>query len=149
QSLDDVNSRVPRPLTQQTFRPNIVLSAAGNCNSDNGSNSCGSLAYDEETWKRIESVADDDDQQEESWSMFIASRTTRCTMPNVNLETGAMHSDGEPMRTLRTFRLPDPGKPTTVCFGMHAVPQRIGQKIRVGQTVAVSERGYHSLAEPL
>ncbi|KAJ1811979.1 hypothetical protein LPJ56_000128 [Coemansia sp. RSA 2599] len=137
QSLEDVNSRVPRLLTHRHFRPNIVLSAADS----------GCCAYDEETWKRIE--FDGDDGQHESWSMFITSRTPRCSMPNVDLDTGTMHSDGEPMRTLRTFRLPDPGKPTYVCFGMQAAPQRVGQNIRVGQAATVVERGYHSFTEPL
>ncbi|KAJ2602609.1 hypothetical protein GGF39_000640 [Coemansia sp. RSA 1721] len=140
QSLQDVNSRVPRPLTHQHFRPNIVLAAADNAADQ------GCPAYDEESWKRIEVAAD---HGQESWDMFVTSRTPRCTMPNVDLETGTMHSDGEPMRTLRTFRLSDPGKPNFVCFGMQAAPQRIGQNIRVGQTVAVVERGYHSLTEPL
>ncbi|KAI9503966.1 hypothetical protein GGI25_000848 [Coemansia spiralis] len=135
-SLCDVNKHVPRPLEHRNFRPNIVLSAV---DPD-------TLPYDEETWRRIEFS---DDCGGRYWSMFVTSRTPRCTMPNVELETGAMSADREPMESLRKFRCVDPGKPTYVCFGMQAAPQRIGQTVRVGQSVFVRERGFHSLTESL
>ncbi|KAJ1736059.1 hypothetical protein LPJ61_000202 [Coemansia biformis] len=133
-SLDDVNRRVPRALMHQHFRPNIVLAPADGCRA---------APYDEETWSRIEFHGADG-----PWSMFITSRTPRCSMPNVDPETGAASADGEPMATLRTFRRVDPAKPSFVCFGMQAAPQRVGQVIRVGQRVAVRERGQHALTEP-
>ncbi|KAJ2104379.1 hypothetical protein IW146_008654 [Coemansia sp. RSA 922] len=134
-SLDHVNQHVPLPLTHHHFRPNIVLSAT---NSD-------APPYDEETWKRIEF----DSSEDKTWSMFVTSRTPRCTMPNVDLSTGTMRSDGEPIKSLRKFRCTDPGKPTYVCFGMQATPQHAGQVIRLGQVVTVRERGFHSLTQPL
>ncbi|KAI8322529.1 hypothetical protein GQ54DRAFT_145844 [Martensiomyces pterosporus] len=135
-SLDDVNKRVPRPLTHQNFRPNIVFSPV----------SPSAAPYDEETWKRIEFEPRSDSG---AWSMLIASRTSRCTMPNVDIETGTMSADHEPQASMKTFRCTDPGKPTRICFGMQAVPQRIGQTIAVGQAVSVCERGLHSLAVSL
>ncbi|KAJ2557058.1 hypothetical protein EV175_001588 [Coemansia sp. RSA 1933] len=136
-SLDDVNRHVPRPLKQQNFRPNIVLAAAA-----------ATQAYDEETWRRIEFVADPGSVHP-SWSMLITSRTPRCTMPNVDLDTGVMAADREPLESLRKFRCVDPGQPKYPCFGMQATPQQIGHTIRVGQAVRVRERGLHSLTEPL
>ncbi|KAJ2767126.1 hypothetical protein IWQ57_004084 [Coemansia nantahalensis] len=133
-SLADVNRRVPRPLTHRHFRPNVVLAPADGC----------AEPYDEESWTRIEFG-----DPSGSWSMFVTSRTPRCSMVNVDPETGAASSDGEPMATLHTFRRVDPAKPTFVCFGMQAAPQRTGQAIRVGQRVAVRERGPHALTQPL
>ncbi|KAJ1668083.1 hypothetical protein IW140_000750 [Coemansia sp. RSA 1813] len=136
-SLDDVNRHVPRPLKQQNFRPNIVLTT----------DSPAVPPYDEETWKRIEFIAHASSSS--SWSMFITSRTPRCTMPNVDLKTGVMSTDREPLESLRKFRCVDPGQPKFSCFGMQAAPQQAGQSIYVGQTVCVRERGFHSLTEPL
>ncbi|KAJ1952404.1 hypothetical protein EC988_003575 [Linderina pennispora] len=132
-SLAHVNKNVPRPLSQANFRPNIVLD-----------NSAGA-AYDEESWTLIEFSS----ESGESWQMCVASRTPRCTMPNVDLATGAMSKDREPMKSLRKFRCSDPGKPSQVCFGMQAAPTTVGQTIHVGQAVAVRERGEHSLTQPL
>ncbi|KAJ2822116.1 hypothetical protein IWW50_004349 [Coemansia erecta] len=129
-SLADVNKHVPRTLSHLHFRPNIVLASPS------------AAPYVEETWKRVE-IGD------ERWSLFITSRTPRCSMPNVDLESGTMAEDKEPMASLRTFRCVDPGKPSFVCFGMQAAPQRIGHAISVGDTVSVSEYGEHSLTEPL
>ncbi|KAJ2852474.1 hypothetical protein GGI22_005177 [Coemansia erecta] len=134
-SLDEVNRHVPRPLRQQNFRPNIVLTAASRT----------ARAYDEETWKRIEFAG----SAQPPWSMLITSRTPRCTMPNVDLDTGAMSADREPLESLRRFRCVDPGQPQVPCFGMQAAPQQVGQRICVGQAVYVRERGFHSLTEPL
>ncbi|KAJ2084331.1 hypothetical protein H4R24_000124 [Coemansia sp. RSA 988] len=132
-SLNEINRHVPRKLSPANFRPNIVLSAVDSA----------ALPYDEETWKRIEF------EDKQHWSMFVISRTPRCTVPNVDLETGQMCSDGEPMASLRKFRCVDPGNPKFVCFGMQAVPSNIDQIVCVGQSVAVCERGSHSLTEPL
>ncbi|KAJ1743489.1 hypothetical protein LPJ79_000063 [Coemansia sp. RSA 1821] len=129
-SLDDVNSHVPRPLSQQHFRPNIVL------RSPQGK------PYAEEEWTRVEVGP-------KRWSLFFTSRTPRCSMPNVDLETGQMSEDKEPMATMRTFRCVDPGKPSFVCFGMQAAPQTAGNFIKVGDSISVCERGFHSLTEPL
>ncbi|KAJ1926077.1 hypothetical protein FBU59_007347, partial [Linderina macrospora] len=132
-SLEHVNKRVPRPLAHDNFRPNIVL------DSPDGP------AYDEEAWKVIEV----NPGSENVWQMCVASRTPRCTMPNVDLATGTMNKDREPMTSLRKFRCTDPGKPSNVCFGMQAAPTTVGQTISVGETVAVRERGEHSLLQPL
>ncbi|KAJ2808269.1 hypothetical protein H4R20_000952 [Coemansia guatemalensis] len=132
-SLNEINRHVPRKLSPANFRPNIVLSAADTA----------AQPYDEEEWTRIEF------EDTQRWSMFVISRTPRCTVPNVDLETGQMSTDGEPMASLRKFRCVDPGNPKFVCFGMQAVPSNIGQIVCVGQSLTVRERGTHSLTEPL
>ncbi|KAJ1759898.1 hypothetical protein LPJ58_002028 [Coemansia sp. RSA 1591] len=129
-SLADVNSRVPSKLTHTHFRPNIVLSHPH------------ALPYEEERWTRIEIGRD-------AWSLFITSRTPRCSMPNVDLEVGKMREDKEPMTSMRTFRCVDPGSPSFVCFGMQAAPQITGHTVWVGDSVVVREYGEHSLTEPL
>ncbi|KAJ2500594.1 hypothetical protein GGH96_002637 [Coemansia sp. RSA 1972] len=129
-SLADVNSRVPHKLSHTHFRPNIVLSHPH------------ALPYEEERWTRVEIGQD-------RWSLFITSRTPRCSMPNVDLEVGAMREDKEPMTSMRTFRCVDPGKPSFVCFGMQAAPERTGHTVCVGDPVVVREYGEHSLTEPL
>ncbi|KAJ2781154.1 hypothetical protein GGI15_003296 [Coemansia interrupta] len=131
-SLAHLNGRLDRPLSQLNFRPNIVLDSATG------------KAYDEETWRALEVTG-----KEDSWRLLVASRTPRCSMPNVDLETGRMHEDGEPMATMRTFRCVDPGKPTFVCFGMQAAPQHPGPTIRLGDLARVVARGHHELTEPL
>ncbi|KAJ2162579.1 hypothetical protein GGF46_000582 [Coemansia sp. RSA 552] len=132
-SLQDVNQHVPRPLTHQHFRPNIVLAPVHPA-----------MPYDEETWKRLEFVGSGP-----AWSMFVTSRTPRCTMPNVDLASGEMQADGEPLKSLRRFRCVDPGQPKFPCFGMQAAPQRTRETVHLGQRVVVRERGLHSLTEPL
>ncbi|KAJ1724853.1 hypothetical protein LPJ53_000921 [Coemansia erecta] len=141
-SLRHVNARLARPLEHLNFRPNIVL------DSETGQ------AYDEESWKAVEFTGHEHQGQQrqrrqESWRLLVASRTPRCSMPNVDLATGQMHKDGEPMATLRTFRCVDPGKPTFVCFGMQAAPQHSGPTIRIGDLAWVVARGHHELTEPL
>ncbi|KAJ2725189.1 hypothetical protein GGI07_001451 [Coemansia sp. Benny D115] len=136
ESLEDVNCHVPRPLTDLNFRPNLVLRSRNRK----------APAYDEESWKTLwfsDSGADG------GWTMFVTSRTPRCTMPNVDLAVGKMSEDRQPMASLNTFRRTDPGKPNYACFGMQAAPQRIGQTIALGQSVHVRERGLHALTEPL
>ncbi|KAJ2476877.1 hypothetical protein IWW56_004671 [Coemansia sp. RSA 2131] len=129
-SLSDVNLRVPHKLSHTHFRPNIVLTHPH------------AAPYEEERWTRVEIGRD-------CWSLFITSRTPRCSMPNVDLAVGAMREDKEPMTSMRTFRCVDPGKPSFVCFGMQAAPQRVGHTVCVGDPVVVREYGEHSLTEPL
>ncbi|KAJ2611837.1 hypothetical protein H4S08_002977 [Coemansia sp. RSA 1365] len=132
-SLDEINRHVPHKLSFANFRPNIVLSATDST----------ALPYEEEEWSRIEF------EDINYWSMYVISRTPRCTVPNVDPKTGQMSTDGEPMASMRKFRCVDPGNPKAVCFGMQAVPSNIGQSICVGQSVTVCDRGSHSLTEPL
>ncbi|KAJ1842978.1 hypothetical protein LPJ73_005630 [Coemansia sp. RSA 2703] len=130
-SLRHVNERMQRSLEHANFRPNIVL------DSDTGE------AYDEETWKTVEISGQD------TWQLLVASRTPRCSMPGVDLSSGEMYGDSEPLKTMRTFRCVDPGKPTFVCFGMQAAAQHAGPTIRVGDVARVVTRGFHELTEPL
>ncbi|KAJ2516896.1 hypothetical protein H4217_004299 [Coemansia sp. RSA 1939] len=138
-SLNDVNKHLTRPLTHKTFRPNIVLTT----------DSPIVPPYDEETWRRIEFIGDNTSNADMNWSMFITSRTPRCSMLNVDMDTGTMVPDREPYVSLLEFRCVDAGQPKFSCFGMQATPQTVGQNIRVGQEMYVRERGVHLLTEPL
>ncbi|KAJ1960283.1 hypothetical protein GGI12_003887 [Dipsacomyces acuminosporus] len=124
-SLEDVNRRVPRPLSHLNFRPNIRIEFEPATTGASGS------------------------KDGKSWSMLVVARTPRCTMPNNDPETGTMSADREPHVSMKTFRCVDPGKPTAICFGMQAISQVVGQTISVGQRVSVRERGFHAMTKAL
>ena len=97
ESLNDLNSRLPKPLPMNRFRPNLVVSGAG--------------PFAEDTWKRIrigEVVFD------------VAKPCARCSIPTIDQST-AERGD-EPLRTLASFRKFD-GK---VWFGQNLIPRSPG-----------------------
>lgn len=126
-SLQDVSQRAPRPLAHANFRPNLVLASADG------------RPYEEDSWKQLEVRS-----SEGSWRMHVVSRTPRCTIPNIDPGTGAVCGDGEPLRTLKTYRCVDPAKPAYACFGMQAVPDQSSAVLRLHQPVQVISRGSHS-----
>ncbi len=107
------------PLGARNFRPNIVIT--------------GGEAYAEDSWKRTRIG---------SFEYYVACRTVRCLLPNVNPATGVRHSS-EPNRTLKKFRRIDEGDPTNACLGMQMVPALEGSKIKVGDEITVLETGEH------
>ncbi len=114
-SLADLNARLPKPLTMERFRPNIVLE--------------GLQAYDED---RI------DELQIGAVRLKLVKPCTRCRIPSIDPETAL--SDGEePLRTLHTYRYD--AALQGVCFGQNAIIlQGAGSVLESGQTVQVSWR---------
>lgn len=107
-------------LSALQFRPNILIT--------------GPAAYHEDNWKKIK-IGD--------FEYFVCCRTSRCTLPNVNQETGIKHKS-EPNQTLRATRAIDPGAAPAACLGMQLVPAlEEGGTIRVGDTIEVLEVGEH------
>jgi len=104
-SLDDLNQRMPGPITMERFRPNIVVA--------------GARPWEEDEWRsvRVDGVLFDPRKP-----------CARCAVPTVDPETGIKGQ--EPSRTLATFRTRD-GK---VLFGVNAVARTEGE-LHVGDEV--------------
>ena len=107
------------PIGARNFRPNIVIT--------------GGSAYTEDTWKRIRIGG---------YEYYVACRTVRCLLPNVNPATGVQHAS-EPNRTLKSMRKVDPGDTKNACLGMQMVPAKEYSEMRVGETITVLETGEH------
>lgn len=121
-SVHDVAKKMekgaPR-LGARNFRPNIVIT--------------GGDAYTEDSWKKIK--IDD-------YEYYVACRTVRCLLPNVNPATGVRHGS-EPNRTLKSFRRIDEGDPKNACLGMQMVPAAEDSKVKVGDVIKILETGEH------
>ena len=107
------------PIGARNFRPNIVIT--------------GGDAYAEDFWKRIR-IGD--------YEYYVACRTVRCLLPNVNPATGIRHRS-EPNRTLKEFRRIDQGDPHNACLGMQMVPALEQSRIQIGDEITVLETGDH------
>ena len=108
-SLDDLNTRLQRPVTIRHFRPNLVVTA--------------DAAYAEDGWSRIE-VGEA--------AFDVAWPCSRCILTTVDPETGERAEDGEPMATLKTYRQRD----RSVYLGQNLLPRRLGRIAR-GDSVGI------------
>lgn len=108
-SLDDLNQRLPKPVSMDVFRPNLVVDAAE--------------AFIEDGWRQIrigEVIFD------------MVKRCSRCSLTTVDQDTGEMNASQEPLKTLATYRKGEGG----VYFGVNLIP-RNGGSIRVGDRLEV------------
>lgn len=107
-SLDDLNTRLERPVSMKNFRPNIVVSGCG--------------AYAEDQWKNLKIGT------LEFKSLW---QCQRCVFTTIDPVSKQRHPQQEPLRTLSKYRKhPDGG----VAFGMHFLPSECGI-VRVGDRV--------------
>ncbi|KAI9045966.1 uncharacterized protein KD926_005910 [Aspergillus affinis] len=159
-SVHSVSGLLPpenQPLNALRFRANIWIS--------------GSVAYDEETWKRYRiipkreaSSTQPDTYADVSPTLSVVCRTSRCTMPSVNPDTGIFDTDvppagrkrgkPQPSTTLVAHRTVESGNASALGYlGMHCVPEDSGLKeaekqgrglvVSVGDEIEVLERGEH------
>ncbi|KAH8691532.1 hypothetical protein BGW36DRAFT_388489 [Talaromyces proteolyticus] len=156
-SVQDVARRcvhaIPR-LSARRFRANIIVS--------------GIQAYAEDEWKRILLLPAEPEPEPEpelfhaanpntegndhqsrtngdrkNVEIYTCCRTVRCKLPNVDPDTGYRHPR-EPEKTLKGYRCIDKGGGDKLaCLGMQCVPAVENFEIRVGDTIAVLERGEH------
>ncbi len=107
-SLADLNSRLPKALPMERFRPNVVIDGVG--------------AYDED---RIHELATGE------VTLRIVKPCTRCSITTTDQDAGAV--DGvEPLATLKQYRFDR--ELGGVCFGQNAIITRgVGASLRVGQ----------------
>ena len=110
-SLAELNRRLERPLPMIRFRPNLVATAE--------------RAFAEDGWRRIRVGEAELDVE---WAC------TRCIVTTIDTVTGEKELEGEPIRTLKSFR----GSSEGVMFGQNLIPRRLGT-VRVGDSIEVLE----------
>lgn len=116
-SLEDLNSKLEKPIPMNRFRPNLVVN-----NTE---------AFAEDKWKKIkigESV------------FHLVKPCARCVMTTIDQETGT--PDGkEPLKTLATYRLVKRGGKSKINFGQNLIAENPGAKIKLGDEVEILETG--------
>ncbi|KIY03661.1 uncharacterized protein Z520_00352 [Fonsecaea multimorphosa CBS 102226] len=155
-SVHSVSKLLPpenQPLSALRFRANIYLT--------------GAPAFSEETWKRyriLPKTASSRKPTRVTSTLSVVCRTSRCTMPNVNPDTGIFEHDNsrpdrkkgvpQPSATLVEHRTVEDGNPKALGYlGMHCVPEDSSLKeardhsgelcIEVGDEIEVLETGSH------
>lgn len=114
-SLEELNTRLERPVSMIRFRPNLVITG---CNP-----------HAEDLWRKIRIG---------SVGFRVVKPCSRCPIPTVNPETGRKEGP-EPLKTLMTYRRCD----NKVWFGQNLVHEGRGI-LRIGQEVDIlttTERG--------
>ncbi len=109
-SLQALNDRLEEPVSMRNFRPNIVIK--------------GCEPYEEDTWQSIR-IGD--------CTFAVAQPCERCVFTTIHPDTLEKNKQGEPLRTLNTYRKTPSGG---VAFGVHLIPERTGT-IRVGDAVKI------------
>jgi uncharacterized protein YcbX len=117
-SLDDVNSRLTQQgsdatalVTAEYFRPSITVSGD-------------SPAFDEDNWSEL-FIGD--------VKMTTLMPCARCMLTTIDPIKGEIRKDGEPLKTLRSYRMIQPNNDSP-CFGTYFVCDRPGT-IRLGDPV--------------
>jgi uncharacterized protein YcbX len=111
-------------MLMSSFRPNIVMGPG-----------TAIPAWDEDCWARfrIRSSSNSNGGIE----FHVVKPCSRCTIPTVLPDTGTRRKSGEPLRTLRRYRMRASDGPY---FGQNLIHQSIAGRIRVGDTIEVLER---------
>ncbi|MFV2058531.1 MAG: MOSC domain-containing protein, partial [Thiohalomonadales bacterium] len=109
-SLQDLNSRLKKPIDMRRFRPNIVVS--------------GSPAFDEDQW-RLVTIGD--------VTYRMVKPCARCGIPNI--DPNSAERGAEPSRTLIQYRRRN-GK---IFFGQNIIANSLGN-IKVGMRIKIVER---------
>lgn len=145
-----------QPLSACRFRPNIFLT--------------GAPAFSEESWKRfrvLPRATSGEKRAQALPSMSVVCRTARCTMPNVDPQTGLIAYENapagrkrgkpQPSTTLAEHRMVEEKQANPIALGymgVHCVPEDstfihpetaddLGVYIEVGDEVEVFETGTH------
>jgi len=110
-SLQDLSSKVGRPLEMLRFRPNLVIE--------------GSDAFAEDGWKRIR-IGDVE--------FRVVKPCSRCILTTIDPQTGERSTDREPLATLQKYRAQADG----AMFGQNLVNDGNG-RLEVGMPVTILE----------
>jgi MOSC domain-containing protein len=118
-----VNQQSKTPVSIANFRPNIVV------DGDNVD------AFEEDFWLKV---------QAETTDLFIRKPCDRCVFTTVDPNTGVRNRTGEPLKTMRKYRLktatgyskPDSNR---VYFGQNIIHGSVGETLKVGQSLKVVE----------
>ena len=93
-SLQELNSRLEHPVGMDRFRPNIVISGAG--------------PWEEDGWSTLDF---------QNVSLSLVKPCSRCILTTVDPRTGVRSPEGQPLKTLATYRR----TPDGVIFGANGV----------------------------
>lgn len=108
ESLVDLNSRLPRPVPMDRFRPNVVIDGVPAYAEDSAADFCSGAV-------RLRAV----------------KPCLRCIVPTTDQREGTRDPDGEPFKTLRGYRY-DPAL-HGVAFGQNCVIEDgVGAELQVG-----------------
>ena len=111
-ALADLNTRLPQPVPMNRFRPNLVFA--------------GGAPYEDDTWEEF-LVGD---------VLFRAVRGCgRCVLTTIDQQTATKSPDGEPLRTLATYRRVE----NSTLFGQNVTGASQGH-LRVGDAITVLSR---------
>ncbi len=108
-SLADLNRRLPAPVVMERFRTNLVAAT--------------DEPFVEDGWRTAEIGG---------VTFDVAKRCSRCVFTTVDPISGTKNADGEPFKTLRSYRLSKEER--GVLFGVNLIPRKTGV-IRNGQTI--------------
>jgi uncharacterized protein YcbX len=108
-SLEELNSRLALPVEMQRFRPNVVVS--------------GAAPWAEDQWNTLFVGG---------VSLSLVKPCSRCIMTTVDPGTGIRSPEGQPLKTLATYRKTSDG----VIFGVNGVHNTLGT-ISVGDPVSI------------
>jgi uncharacterized protein YcbX len=110
-AVDELSTRVGREMEAGRFRPNLLIS--------------GVAAHAEDGWKRVRvgSVLFD-----------VVKPCVRCVFTTVDPLNGERSADGEPLRTLKSYRHNGKG----ITFGQNLIPRSKGS-VHVGDALEVIE----------
>jgi len=112
-SLAELNSRLPKELPMERFRPNVVIDDVS--------------AYDEDRIHELTTA---------EVTLRMVKPCTRCSITTTDQQSGAL--DGvEPLATLKKYRFDR--ELGGVCFGQNAIIVRgVGAQLRVGEKFSVT-----------
>lgn len=155
-SVHAVSTLLPKenqPMNALRFRANIWVT--------------GAPAYAEEAWKRyriLPKPGNTEPRADVAPALSVVCRTSRCTIPNVNPDTGKFDADipppekkkgkPQPSTTLVEYRMVETGNKAALGYlGMHCVPedrdfrkaeeQGEGLYVEVGDEIEVLKTGVH------
>lgn len=114
-SVDELNTRLDKPVTPLQFRPNFVVK--------------GPEAWEEDHWKWVR-IGND-------VTFKVIQPCTRCMLTTVDPSNGERSKDEEPVKTLRKYRLFDNISSTSPVLGIHLGLRQPGS-VRTGDAVYVS-----------
>ncbi|OTF72083.1 hypothetical protein BLA29_005518 [Euroglyphus maynei] len=114
-SIDDLNLRLKgkRNVNHRNFRPNFLIE-----NAD---------AYEEDNWNRI---------RINKLEYYVPKPCDRCVMTTVIPEKGVLHSENEPLKTLKTYRIDKKWDEKAPLFGINLIPKEDG-KIFIGDQLEI------------
>ncbi|GAA4371017.1 MOSC domain-containing protein [Hymenobacter saemangeumensis] len=111
-ALAELNSRLPSPVPMNRFRPNLVFG--------------GGAAYDDDSWDSIRIG---------ELPFRVVRGCGRCVLTTIDQQTAIKNSNGEPLRTLATYRKAD----GNALFGQNVTGPGYGH-LRVGDSLHVLSR---------